>query len=309
MTYEEALLETAQKDERVVVLTAENRAAIRSLPNLLGSRFVDVGICEQTMLGVAAGLAMRGRIPVVHALAAFLTMRAFEFIRTDVGIARLPVKLVGYVPGLLSEANGPTHQAIEDIALMRGIPHMQIFCPADLDELLAILPHAIRSPLPCYVRYNDCKPTVLHGPFQIGVAESVSDGEDVAILTYGLLVNEAVRALDLLQSRGISVRLLNLRTLKPIDEAAILDAARTTRFLVTIEDHFLTGGLYSIVSEILVRSGVLCSVVPMALEERWFRPGLLRDVLVSEGFAADKIADKIAEMVRRRTRLTQEGYE
>jgi transketolase len=308
-TYEQVLLETAERDERVVVLTAENRAAIRSLPPKLGSRFVDVGICEQTMLGMAAGLALRGRIPVVHALAAFLTMRAFEFVRTDVGIARLPVKLVGYVPGLLSDGNGPTHQAIEDIALMRGIPHMQIFCPADLDELLAILPHVVRSPSPCYVRYIDTKSTILHGPFEPGVAEAVSDGEDVTILTYGLLVGEAVRALDILQSRGISVRLLNLRTLKPIDERAILDAARTTRFLVTLEDHFLTGGLYSIVSEILVRSGVLCSVVPMALEERWFRPGLLCDVLVNEGFAAEKIADKVAGVVRRRTRFSQEGYE
>src|SRR5262245_51655529 len=171
MTYEQALLETAQRDERVVVLTAENRAAIRSLPNQLGSRFVDVGICEQTMLGVATGLALRGRIPVVHALAAFLTMRAFEFIRTDVGIAKLPVQLVGYVPGLLSEANGPTHQAIEDVALMRGIPHMQILCPADLDELVTLLPHVMRSASPCYVRYNDCKPTIHHGPFEPGVAE------------------------------------------------------------------------------------------------------------------------------------------
>src|SRR5262249_43688294 len=134
-------------------------------------------------------------------------------------------------------------------------------------------------------------------------------GEVVPIPPYGILVGEAVRALDILQSRGISVRLLNLRSLKPIDERAIVDAAKSTRFLVTIEDHFLTGGLYSIVAEILVRSGVLCSVVPMALEERWFRPGLLRDVLVSEGFAAEKSADKVAEMVRRRTRLTQEGLE
>jgi transketolase len=309
MTYEQALLETARKDERVVVLTAENRATIRSLPSLLGSRFVDVGICEQTMIGVAAGLALRGRIPVVHALSAFLTMRAFEFIRTDVGIARLPVKLVGYVPGLLSEANGPTHQAIEDVALMRGIPHMQIFCPADVDELLSLLPHVMRSSAPCYVRYNDSRPVVQHGTFEAGVAEALSDGEDVAILTYGLLLAEAVRALDILQSGGISVRLLNLRTLKPIDERAIVDAARSTRFLVTIEDHFLTGGLYSMVAEILLRSGVLCRVVPIALEERWFRPGLLRDVLVAEGFAAEKIAQKVADLVRRRTRLSQEGLE
>src|SRR5215467_4668113 len=124
MTYEETLEKICAVNENVVVMTAENRAAIRNLPPKLGPRFIDVGIAEQTMIGAAAGLALRGRIPVVHALATFLTLRAFEFVRTDVGIGHLPVKLVGGVPGFLSEANGPTHQAIDDIAVMRAIPGM-----------------------------------------------------------------------------------------------------------------------------------------------------------------------------------------
>src|SRR6476620_1574638 len=115
-----------------MVLTAENRAAIRNLPAKIGDRFIDVGIAEQTMIGMAAGLALRGRIPVCHALATFLTLRAFEFSRPDVGIPRLPVKLVGGVPGFLSDGHRPTHQALEDIALMRGVPGMQVFCPADV---------------------------------------------------------------------------------------------------------------------------------------------------------------------------------
>ena len=135
-SYEDALYRLAEEDDRLIVMTAENRAAIRALPERLGARFIDVGIAEQTLVGMAAGLAVRGRIPVIHALAAFLTLRAFEFIRTDVGIPGLPVKLVGSFPGFVSEANGPTHQAIEDVALMRGIPNMKVFCPADLDDLL-----------------------------------------------------------------------------------------------------------------------------------------------------------------------------
>src|ERR1700730_2931308 len=123
-TYEEVLKECALADEHIVVMTAENRAAIRNLPAHLGERFIDVGIAEQTMIGAAAGLALRGRIPIVHSLATFLTLRAFEFIRTDVGMAGLRVKLVGALAGFLSEANGPTHQALEDLALMRGIPGM-----------------------------------------------------------------------------------------------------------------------------------------------------------------------------------------
>src|SRR5215470_10320345 len=135
-TFADALLALAREDDRVIVMTAENRAALRSLPPLLGDRFIDVGICEQTLIGAAAGLALRGRKPIVHALATFLTMRAFEFIRTDIGIPGLPVVLVGAVPGFLSDANGPTHQALEDVALMRAIPGMQVFCPADETELV-----------------------------------------------------------------------------------------------------------------------------------------------------------------------------
>src|SRR3569833_3875091 len=140
MTYEELLTEIALSDARFIVMTAENRALVRNIPGKLGNRFIDTGITEQSMGGMAAGLALRGRIPVVHALAPFLTMRAYEFIRTDVGIARLPVKLSGYIPGFLSDGNGPTHQSIEDVAIMRGIPGMEVFCPADEDDLVRMLP-------------------------------------------------------------------------------------------------------------------------------------------------------------------------
>ena len=161
-TYEQALLALAAERDDLVVMTAENRAHVRGLPEALGPRFVDVGICEQTMVGAAAGLALRGRTPVVHALATFLTLRAFEFIRTDVGIPGLPVKLVGFVPGLLSEANGPTHQAIDDVAVMRAIPGMQVFCPADLGELVEALPQIVASRRPAYVRYTAAPPAVEH---------------------------------------------------------------------------------------------------------------------------------------------------
>jgi transketolase len=296
MTYEQTLHTIAVENERIMVLTAENRAAIRELPWLLGDRFVDFGIAEQTMVGAAAGLALRERTPVVHALASFLTMRAFEFIRTDVGIAGLPVKLVGGVPGFLSEANGPTHQAIEDIALMRGIPGMKIFCPADGDELSRGLRAFVDDPAPCYIRYNAMPPAVHHeAGFDIGHAERLSDGDDLTILVYGFLVREAERARRILEERGKRVRLVNLRTLSPIDETAILEAAMDTGVLVTIEDHFLTGGLFSIVAETLVRHHLRSQVIPFALQHRWFIPALLDDVLEHEGFTGEQIAERILE--------------
>lgn len=296
MNYEATLQELVLADDKYIVLTAENRAAIRHLPGVLNGRFLDTGITEQTMIGMAAGLALRGRVPIAHALAAFLTMRAFEFVRTDVGLGQLPVKLVGGVPGFSSDANGPTHQAIEDISLMRGIPGMQIFCPADQAELVLGLPHFLASPHPVYIRHNALPAAIDHDPhFAIGQAELVQDGSDVTILVYGMLFREALAASDLLAAQGISVRLLNLRTVWPVDETAVLAAAQRTNLLVTIEDHFLTGGLFSIVSELLVRRGVRANVLPIALENRWFQPALLDEVLTYEGFTGPQLAQRIQD--------------
>lgn len=294
MTYETTLQKIVSADERYVILTAENRAAIRNLPHQIGQRFIDTGITEQTMIGVAAGLALRGRIPIVHALAAFLSMRAFEFIRTDVGLPHLPVKLVGGVPGFLSEANGPTHQALEDVALMRGIPGMGIFCPADEQELGLGLPHILADERPFYIRFNASPPAIEHStPFQIGRAEQIGDGEDITILVCGMLLKQALEAKIVLEEAGHGVRILNLRTVKPIDEAAITRAAQQTRLLVTLEDHFLTGGLYTILCEHLVKHHILSLVCPIALDNRWFKPALLSDLLAYEGFKGGQIAQKI----------------
>jgi transketolase len=300
MTYAGVLERIAMADERVVVLTAENRAAIRNLPSVLGPRFIDVGIAEQTMVAAAAGLALRGRIPICHSLATFLTLRAFEFIRTDVGISGLPVKLVGGVPGVLSDGNGPTHQAIEDISLMRGIPGMQVFSPADEQELVEMMPAVVASSAPAYVRYNASPAAVAHTtPFEIGRAETFGDGRDVTLLTYGFLLREAEKARALLTSHGLGVRLLNMRSLKPVDREAIVSAARETRLLVTIEDHFQTGGLYTIVAETLLEHTISCPTLAIAFPERWFKPGKLDDVLEHEGLTGSHIAAKVRARLAR----------
>jgi transketolase len=296
MTYEERLAEIAESNPNVVVMTAENRAAIRNLPDRLGSRFIDVGIAEQTLVGAAAGLALRGRVPVVHALASFLTMRAFEFIRTDVGITPLPVKLVGAFAGFLSEANGPTHQALEDLALMRGIPGMNVCCPADEDEMLDALSAIVGDGAPWYLRYNARKPAVRHTtPFVPGTAEVITDGTDVALLTYGCLTRECHEAAIRLTDAGITTRLLNMRTLKPVDEQAILQAARDTSLMVTVEDHFVFGGLATIVAEVAASNGIALRLHPIGIVGRWFTPALFGDVLKHEGFTAEQLARRVAE--------------
>ncbi|NWF89862.1 MAG: transketolase [Ignavibacteriaceae bacterium] len=293
MNYENKLLEIAKSDDRIVILTAENRAAIRNIPNNLADRFVDVGIAEQTLVGIAAGLALRKRIPIVHALASFLTMRAFEFIRTDVGISNLPVKIVGSFAGFSSEANGPTHQALEDVSLMRGIPNMNVFCPADEEDMILGLPEIISTPSPFYIRFNSIKPIYPHEKFEIGKAEVIGSGTDIAILVYGTLFNQALIAKNNLEKLGISLRVLNLRTLKPIDKSEILKTVEECDLIITLEDHFITGGLFSILSEILVLHKKNADIFPIALNNTWFKPALFDEVLEYEGFTAENLVQKI----------------
>lgn len=299
MTYEDILLELIEKDERFVVLTAENRAAIRNLPNKVKGRFIDTGITEQTLIGVSAGLALRGRIPVCHALATFLTMRAFEFIRTDVGISGLPVKIVGGFSGFLSDGNGPTHQAIEDVSIMRGIPNVNVFCPADEEDMLICLRTVLEDPRPFYIRYNNYKNIYSHNHnFEVGKAEIVSKGNDVTIITYGLIFGESYKSMNLLKEKGYDTGLINLRTVKPIDESAILDAVKNSKLIVTVEDHFKTGGLYSILSEILLNHKITTDVLSISLDNKWYKPALLNDVMEYEGFTAPKITEKIISKLK-----------
>ncbi len=280
--YEDLILTLTSSDNRYLVLTAENRALIRNLPQSIGEKFIDTGITEQTMIGVAAGLALRGRIPICHALAAFLTMRSFEFIRTDIGIANLNVKLCGFIPGILSDANGPTHQAIEDISIMRGIPNMHVFAPANAEDMLQMLPIIWSSPNPSYIRVLTQKGTYNHSEFHYGKAEVIKKGNDANILVYGYLFNEALLASETINASGLSIGLVNMRCLKPIDEALIIELANEGKPIFIIEDHFQIGGLYTIVAETLLKNNKTAKVHSISFQERWFKPSLLSAVLEYE---------------------------
>ena len=205
------------------------------------------------------------------------------------------MKLSGYIPGFLSDGNGPTHQAIEDVAIMRGIPGMEVYAPADEADLVGMLPAIWSSPAPAYVRINHKPGTYAHTPYVPGKAEVVAQGKDVTLLVYGFLFENALKAKDLLKKEGLSVGLINMRSLKPVDEAAILWAAKVSNRLVTIEDHFQTGGLYSIVAEVLLKHRATAVVDPISLGDRWFKPGLLGEVLETEGFTPEQLAQRIKQ--------------
>ncbi len=298
MKYEKKLFDIVSNDEKFIVMTAENRAPIKNISHKLGKRFIDTGITEQCMVGAAAGLALRGRIVVAHALASFLTLRSYEFIRTDIGIAKLPVKLIGFVPGILSDGNGPTHQAIEDISLMRSIPNMRIFCPCDEEELSNGLESILFDPYPWYVRYVSCSTSIKNKQlFKIGKSEVLSNGEDAAIITYGFLTNSVYESLKILESQKVKVTLINLRTLSPIDEALIEKIIKKFKIVFTVEDHFLKGGIYSIIGEICLKNNILTKVVPISFGENWFKPGRLQEALNYAGFSPNKLSECIMEEI------------
>ncbi|MCX7833988.1 MAG: transketolase [Ignavibacteria bacterium] len=299
MNYDNKLKDIVLKDERIIVLTAEDRSALKTLPLYADKRFIDTGINEMTMIGVATGFALRGRIPICHCYSAFMTMRAFEFIRSDIGIANLPVKLVGSYAGIQSGPNGPTHQALEDISLMRGIPNMKIFCPADLNDLLICIETIINEESPYYIRYNARETNIEHDKnFEIGKAEKFGSGKDIAILVYGYLFNEAFEVKNLLEKNNIGVSLINLRTLKPIDENIIVECLKSYKLVVTIEDHFVTGGLFTILSEIALKNKLCCEVLPIAFENRWFKPSTISNVLEFENLTPPSITMKIKQKLK-----------
>ena len=293
--YEKLLKQLINQNENIVLVTAENKAALRELPEELEKNFVDVGIAEQSMIGISAGMALRNKIPVAHALAAFLTMRAYEFIRTDLAYPKLPVKLVGSFAGFLSNANGPTHQAIEDVGIMASIPNMSVFCPADYDDMLKCLPEIIGHKGPVYIRFNDLPAATEHSGYEFGKAEKVYDGDDVLILAYGAIFKQAYDAVEILKEQGIEPGLINLRTVQPLDMELIMDSVTNAKLVVTLEDHFIHNGLYSMICKEFFERSVSLPVLPIGLEGRWFKPLLYDDVLAYEGFTAEDIAFKISD--------------
>lgn len=255
VTARQAQLHLARHDERIFSL--ENDLALPAVP--FGDEFPDrhrqIGIAEANLIGVAAGLAMRGLVPFVNTFASFASMRACEQMRLDVAYHASNVKVVAYYAGTSGGWAGPTHHCIEDIAIMRVFPNMTVLSPADAYEAYQATIAAARHEGPVYLRVGRSNTPQVHDhvrPFEIGRAVQLRDGQDVTIVaTGGLLVAEAMRAAELLEEHGVSARVLNVHTLKPLDDQAVVIAARETGYLVTLEDHNVVGGLGSAVASVI----------------------------------------------------------
>jgi len=254
--YSQALEAMAAGDSRVCAVVNDSLSStkLKSFQSKFPSRFVNVGIAEQNMVGVGAGLANGGMLPYVCGASCFLTARAMEQLKVDLGYSKSNVKLCGMSSGMAYGELGPTHHSIEDLAWTRIIPNLTVIVPADPIETAAAMHASLQHGGPMFLRISRMPVPKVHADdytFTLGKAPVLREGDDVTLMANGVMVTRALDAADLLAERGIYARVLNMSSMKPIDEAAILHAARTTRGIVTAEEALRAGGLGGAVAEIL----------------------------------------------------------
>lgn len=259
--FSDTLLELAKRDRNILVVTSDSRGSGRlvAFGKQLPEQIVEMGIAEQNLVGVAAGLAAEGKCVFAVSPACFLTARGLEQIKNDVAYSDRPVKLVGISAGVSYGALGSTHHSLHDLAVLQAINNIDIVIPADNLETRAAVLAAIAHQRPLYLRLGKKPMHHLHAPdtpFTLGKAIRVRSGDDVALLATGETVEIAVQAANLLAERSIEAEVLSIHTLRPFDEAAVLDVAQRVQAIVTVEEHSVYGGLGSRVATLLMQAGV-----------------------------------------------------
>ena len=256
--YGEVLVELGNKYDNLVVLDADLSGSTKSgeFRKAFPERFFNMGIAEQNLYGVSAGMALSGKIVCASTFAMFATGRAFEIIRNSIGYTKANVKICATHAGITVGADGASHQTFEDIALMRTIPGMIVINPSDANSAKALIRQAVAMDGPCYIRLGRASVPVCYGEdadIQIGKGNLLREGKDVTIIATGIMVNEALIAAEELSKKGIDAEVIDIHTIKPIDEEIILNSAKKTGKVVTAEEHSVIGGLGSAVSDVLSR--------------------------------------------------------
>ena len=294
--YGKALVELGEKNPNVVVLDADLAAATKTggFKKAFPDRFLDTGIAESNMMGVAAGLATTGYTVFASSFAMFSAGRAFEQVRNTIGYPHLNVKIGATHAGISVGEDGASHQCCEDIALMRSIPGMVIINPADDVEARAAVLAAAEMDGPVYMRFGRLAvPRIFDEDykFEIGKAVTLKEGTDVTIIATGLMVKEAIEAAEALEAEGVSVELINMHTIKPLDKEAVVAAAKKTGCIVTAEEHNVIGGLGDAVCDAVCEEYPV-PVVKVGVEDTFGKSGPALDLLPLFGLDAKNIVEK-----------------
>lgn len=301
--YGKALAALANTNENVVVLDADLSKSTKTadFKVVAPERFFNMGIAEGNMMGVAAGLSTCGKIPFVSTFAMFAAGRAFEQIRNSICYPKLNVKVCATHAGLTVGEDGASHQAIEDISLMRSVPNMVVINPADDIETEAAIKAVAEMEGPCYVRLGRMAVSRVNDEtnynFVIGKGITLAEGNDVAIIGTGIMVEAALEAKEELAKEGINARVINIHTIKPIDEELIIKAAKETGVIVTAEEHSIIGGLGSAVAEV-VSEKCPVPVLRVGVKDTFGESGKPNELLEKYGLTSNNIVNKVKEVIK-----------
>lgn len=302
-SYGATLAELAAEYPNLVVLDADLAGATKtaSFKKVCPERFIDCGIAEGNMMGVAAGLAAAGMIPFASSFAMFAAGRAFEQVRNSIGYPHLNVKIGATHAGISVGEDGATHQCCEDIALMRTIPGMVIINPADDVEARAAVRAAAAYQGPVYLRFGRMAVPVFNDPqtyyFEMGKGITLRDGKDITIVATGLMVAEAMEAGKMLEEKGIDARIINIHTIKPLDEQLVCKAAQETGKIITVEEHSVIGGLGDAVCAAVNAGSNGCQVVKMGVHDVYGHSGPGGDLITEFGLRAANIVEEALKML------------
>ncbi|ADZ70876.1 transketolase family protein [Polymorphum gilvum] len=269
--YGQALVDLAAERREIVCITGDltRQCEIDLFQDTFPDRFIHAGMAEANMVSMAGALARCGHIPFVHSFGVFSTRRPLDQIVNSVAYPNLPVRIVGFMPGV-SSPGGPSHQAIEDVALMRAIPNMTVIDVADAVEIRKALPVLVDIPGPVYLRLKRGEIPVIFDEdhtFSLDKAQVLTGGRDVALIANGMMLSSALAAAEVLEACGIGTRVVNVPVIKPLDQATVLEAARAARLVVTAENHSIIGGLGSAVAEAMAEAGVGCPLRRIGLRD------------------------------------------
>ena len=296
-SFGKALVELGKENENVVVLTADLAGATKTslFEKEFPDRFINVGIAEQNMIGISAGLATTGKIPFASTFAMFAAGRAYDQIRNSVAYPKLNVKICGTHAGVTVGEDGATHQMLEDLSLMRSIPNMILLCPSDDVQTRWAIKEIAKVDGPVYIRLARVATPVIYNEnqkFEIGKMVQIGDGTDATVFATGVEVAEALKAKEELEKENINIRVVDVHTIKPIDKEMIIKCAKETKKIITIEDHSIIGGLGTAICEVLSEE-CPTKVVRMGMQDRFGKSGKAEQLLKYFKLDSEAIIEEI----------------
>ncbi|HNQ17323.1 MAG TPA: transketolase C-terminal domain-containing protein [Candidatus Woesebacteria bacterium] len=294
-----ALLELGKTNPQVVVLTADlaESTKVEEFAKKFPQRFIEVGVAEQNMAGTAAGLAIGKKIPFITSYGVFSPGLNWGVIRSAIAYSNLPVKIIGGHSGLATGPDGATHQALEDIALMRALPNMIVLAPADEEEAFQATLAAAQHSGPVYIRTSKLpveRVTTEKKPFEMGRAQVLKQGSDVTIIAHGTMVARAITASKLLEHIAISARIINSPSIKPLDKTTILQAFRQTQAVVVVEDHQVAGGLGSAIAELLSQETIRAPFKILGIQDSFGESGTPDELYQKHELTAEHITEVVS---------------